>query len=670
MMSLSSQSLSEREEHESKLLELEAERKAMTLMDAPTLPSDVRFALRQLGHPVRLFGENLADVRDRLRRLLALQQILKERHHIDDGGRESTRLEDSVMEEAVDEDDGSEMTKYTRATNRLISARAFMTSQSLRRAKWRLQRERRRRTLATERRKRQWSLRLNENDKTEEKEKKDQAKSSKTNKHENNEEKNDNEEEDGDDSDERDELDLLDENCRRTYQNIEQMSLEGSQYADPRAISAISSARLPSWNNNTTTTTTLKDIVVTGSWSGTIKLWDGGTTTANTIQSHSSKMNNNPNDDTDPPLAVLEGGTLDPLGSKTNAHEDRIMGLASFVTSSSSSLSKSFNHGVATTADSHDHDGEAMSSILLATASIDLTAALWRVRPNECKGKSKNNNEMLDPAMDIDTATTSTTIKPDSSTNLPNSKQDLFSIQRIMSFRGHEARLCKVAFHTSGRFVGTTSFDHTWRLWDIQEGRDDPLLLLQDGHARETYGIGMHPDGSLVSTTDFGGVVQCWDLRTGKTICHFKGHAKRVLCSEFAPNGFQLATSGDDGTLKIWDLRRRRPLASIPAHSNLVTSVRFANEFEQWSSSSSDDDDERRIDPTMMDDNGGGDEFLATSSFDGTIKLWSTRDWKLLSTLRGHEGKVMGVDILRGGDKAGKPAIVSCGYDKTLKLWT
>ncbi|EED95792.1 small nuclear ribonucleoprotein prp4, partial [Thalassiosira pseudonana CCMP1335] len=210
--------------------------------------------------------------------------------------------------------------------------------------------------------------------------------------------------------------------------------------------------------------------------------------------------------------------------------------------------------------------------------------------------------------------------------------------------KGHAARLCSVAFHPTGRFVATTSFDHTWRLWDVEtssmeEGKE---LLLQDGHAREVYGVGFHPDGSLVATTDFGGVVQCWDLRTGKSACHFLGHAKRVVCSEFSPNGFQLATAGDDGTIKIWDLRRRRLSTSIPAHTNVITQLKFAH-----SSSSQ---------------NG---EFLTSSSFDGTGKIWSTRDWKLLTTLQGHEGKVMGIDVLDGQ----APGIVTCGFDKTLKLW-
>jgi len=62
---------------------------------------------------------------------------------------------------------------------------------------------------------------------------------------------------------------------------------------------------------------------------------------------------------------------------------------------------------------------------------------------------------------------------------------------------------------------------------------------------------------------------------------------------------------------------------------------------------------------------GQNGEFLASCSFDGTGKIWSTRNWKLLSTLRGHEGKVMGIDVLDGMDAG----FVTSGYDKTLKIW-
>lgn len=275
--------------------------------------------------------------------------------------------------------------------------------------------------------------------------------------------------------------------------------------------------------------------------------------------------------------------SLQSLGEKTMCHEDRIMGMDTMTLS--------------------DTD-----TAMIATTSIDLTAKLWKVRKNDVVMTNDDGDDKI------------------------GDTSQLFGITEAATLHGHAARLCRAAFHPLKNHVATTSFDHTWRLWDIETGQN---ILLQDGHWRECYGVGFHPDGSLCATTDFAGVVHVWDLRTGKSIKHFLGHAKRVLNAEFHPNGFQLATSGDDGTIKIWDLRRRKQAASLPAHSNLVTRLRFAE----------------------------SGEYLASSSFDGTAKLWSCRNWKMLNQFQGHEGKVTGVDLVDDH------TIVTCGFDKTLKMW-
>ena len=109
-----------------------------------------------------------------------------------------------------------------------------------------------------------------------------------------------------------------------------------------------------------------------------------------------------------------------------------------------------------------------------------------------------------------------------------------------------------------------------------------------------------------------------------------------------------MATAGDDGTIKIWDLRQRKQYASIPAHSKLITQLKFTT-----------------------DDVKQNGEFLTSSSFDGSARVWSTRDFKLLATLCGHDGKVMGIDVLDDGRgyEDGGGGIVTCGYDKTMKIW-
>eukprot|EP00979_Chaetoceros_neogracilis_P003685 scaffold654_cov253-Chaetoceros_neogracile.AAC.9 len=516
-LDLPSSTLSERQAHAELLLNLEAKKIASTI-DVPTLPHEIQSSLRTVGQPIRLFGENNANVRDRLRMCLARIEVEKKAGGVsasmdmdidmdnEEGGRDTPH---GTMKQRQDVKE----VQYTRADEDLSQARKLIAEYSISRARDRLRTERKRK------------LGSQLKDRT-------HVGSHKI--------------VDQDEATVIKDLDHLNDCCQERYNCIKEMALEGSQYGDGRPLSAIATGRQPNVSTDPC-------LIATGGWTGGIKLWNGSSS------------------------------ALELLSTKQTAHEDRIMSVAM-------------------------HQGNTCQ---LATASIDLTGKLWKVNKNNDVDMGSNNTE-----------------------------NGGYGIEEMAVLKGHAARLCKIAYHPSGRFVGTTSFDHTFRLWDIEAGGKE--LLLQDGHWKEVFGIGFHGDGSLVSTTDFGGVVQVWDLRSGKSACHFLGHAKRVLCTEFSPDGFQLASAGDDGTIKVWDLRQRKQYASIPAHSRLVTQIKFAH-----------------------DHYGQNGEYLTSCSFDGTAKVWSTRNWELLSTLRGHEGKVMGVDVLDGTDAG----IVTCGYDKTMKIW-
>jgi U4/U6 small nuclear ribonucleoprotein PRP4 len=505
VMQLNETSQWQRQRHLAQVSELEAKSIA-TQITVPTLPHQVRQALRQIGLPVRLFGENLANVRDRLRLELA-------RRHVVSSSAEAV-LQEVKNEQTAAIIDEELVTKYTRASPALVEARQLITKYSIPRAADRLERERRFRNVAKHKQQqlRHWNL--------------DTKPVAFNNT--------------GDSK----ELTLLDQECLVAYKKIRKLTLQGSQYGDSRLLSSMCSATVCGC-----------PMVVTGSWTGSLHLWDASSP------------------------------VLQRMGHQTMCHLDRIM-------------------DVAIAPLSPDNNNE---SAMVATVSIDKTAKLWKI-----------TNPTTDTAMQID--------------DCNNNKVSSFSITQQQELKGHAARLCRTAFHPHGKHVATTSFDHSWRLWDVETGQE---LLLQDGHAQECYGIGFHPDGSLCATTDFCGVVHIWDLRTGKSIHYFLGHAARVLNAEFHPNGFQLATAGDDGMIQLWDLRRRKLAESLPAHSGIITRLKF--------------------------DSTG--ECLASSSFDGIVKVWSCRNWKMLKELQGHEGKVTSVNFLPNHD------VVSCGFDKTLKLW-
>jgi WD40 repeat protein len=57
-------------------------------------------------------------------------------------------------------------------------------------------------------------------------------------------------------------------------------------------------------------------------------------------------------------------------------------------------------------------------------------------------------------------------------------------------------------------------------------------------------------------------------------------------------------------------------------------------------------------------------QFLVSSSFDKTIKIWRVADGALVRTLTGHKEAVVGIAISPDGQR-----IASCGDDSTIRLW-
>lgn len=240
------------------------------------------------------------------------------------------------------------------------------------------------------------------------------------------------------------------------------------------------------------------------------------------------------------------------------------------------------------------------SNEILASSSADKTCKLWNFR-HHLNGSSMQ----------------------DSST----------SVTASQTLQGHTGVVSECDFHPLGDYVGTSSHDFTWRLWDVESGAE---LLLQDGHTKECSTISFQGDGSLVLTGDVGGLVLVWDTRSGQCVQVLQGHIKKIVNSHFNPNGFQAATCSVDNLVRIWDLRKKKCSYILPAHSSAITNVRYSSSGEH----------------------------MVTSSFDGTLKVFGVRDYRVLNTLSGHLGKVMSCDF-----SPDERHLASAGFDRTIKLW-
>lgn len=251
--------------------------------------------------------------------------------------------------------------------------------------------------------------------------------------------------------------------------------------------------------------------------------------------------------------------------------------------------------------------------------------------------------------------------------NVWNFNDDTGALQSQISMKNaHSQRITNTLFHPhDGGLIVSTSFDRTWKLWDINRPQQE--LYQQEGHSAEVSSGAFHPDGGIFCLGGLDAVARIWDLRSGRSICTLQKHIKGIYSMDWAPNGYHLATASGDNSVKIWDLRRLErgddELFTIPAHTKLVSQVRFftKNTDAGVESLSRHVTDEHDTCGEQLDSNG---TFLVTSSYDKSLKIWLADNWVHVRTLDGGADRVMTCDIDGTGTR-----LVSGGWDRTVKLW-
>lgn len=118
--------------------------------------------------------------------------------------------------------------------------------------------------------------------------------------------------------------------------------------------------------------------------------------------------------------------------------------------------------------------------VAIASCSMDSTVMLWSA-PTGSSVDGDSDSAMVDsiPSQSSSTTATSPMLTP------------------LATLRGHTDRCCRLAWHPMGRHLASTSYDRTWRLWDIQTQQE---ILKQQGHSKATYAIAFQKDGALAAS--------------------------------------------------------------------------------------------------------------------------------------------------------------------------
>jgi len=166
------------------------------------------------------------------------------------------------------------------------------------------------------------------------------------------------------------------------------------------------------------------------------------------------------------------------------------------------------------------------------------------------------------------------------------------------------------------------------------------------GHSSPILCASFSPTGKLLATGSGDNNARLWDLDTETPSHVLAGHKGWVLCVEWEARERKLATGGHDGHVRLWDPKTGKAIGdALKGHLKWVTSL-------SW--------EPIHINPTTPR--------LASSSKDGTIRIWNTATRRCEYTLGGHTASVNVVKWGGGGLK-GKGALYTASSDRTVRVW-
>ncbi|KAK6821994.1 hypothetical protein PG987_014819 [Apiospora arundinis] len=213
--------------------------------------------------------------------------------------------------------------------------------------------------------------------------------------------------------------------------------------------------------------------------------------------------------------------------------------------------------------------------------------------------------------------------------------------EKINTFEAHKKPIISSAFEEKRKMIATASRDKTVCIWD---SRTRTLERKLKGHKGAVNSVAFNEGDALLLSGSDDKTVRIWHSSTGRFMCQLKGH-KGPVNSVASSNKLQLLASGSEDRNVIiwkyesWDTRAGRPsgklVHKLKGHTRPVTSVAFGiNDRDKW---------------------------LASGSYDKTVRIWDTTTGNLLRILSGHTGAVTSLAV-------SSTFIVSGSDDDTVRI--
>ncbi len=210
---------------------------------------------------------------------------------------------------------------------------------------------------------------------------------------------------------------------------------------------------------------------------------------------------------------------------------------------------------------------------------------------------------------------------------------------------GHSDRVWSLSFAPDGRTLASGSFDRTVKLWDVESLKVRETLA---GHTAPVNALAWSPDGNLLASGSRDQMIWLWDVERGSYRTALHGHTAVVHDLAFTPDGRSLLSGSEDGSLRVWDVERGQCTRVIQGYAVTLYDVAWSPSGTRLASAGSDTlvtiwERDGRTPPRLLRGHSwmaygvawsSDGLLLASSGLDNAVQVWDATTEAGVRTLR------------------------------------
>ncbi|EMS54921.1 Notchless protein-like protein [Triticum urartu] len=252
---------------------------------------------------------------------------------------------------------------------------------------------------------------------------------------------------------------------------------------------------------------------------------------------------------------------------------------------------------------------------------------------------------------------------------------DLSTQTPLYTCKGHKNWVLCIAWSPDGKHLVSGSKSGELILWDPKTGNQLGTPLT--GHRKWITAVSWEPvhlqspSRRFVSASKDGDA-RIWDITTKKCVISLSGHTNAVTCVKWGGDGL-IYTGSEDCLIKVWETTQGKLVKTLQGHGHWVNSLALSTEYV-LRTGAYDHTGKTFSSPEEMKEaalaryekmRGNAPERLVSGSDDFTMFLWEpTISKQPKARMTGHQKVVNHVYFSPDGQW-----LASASFDKSVKLW-